>query len=289
MASKKETPKTEETAGPLVPVTPEAAKHRADFRAFVQESALPFHREHLGRLYAAWETWNKEHFGGKLAAPYITFAEPPSPRALGSCSTVSDWGGVLQIRVRPSVITGRYAGISSKPEHAEGRLLFALDILLHEMIHQYHFELTGQAEQAYGGHGPAFRDVCNKIGEAMGLPKVRDCKARGADKDLPSCAHWPLNVRPAGYYQGATDPENLDKKGKKAKPEPEPEPEPAPREEPEEDDGEELENPLTPEEWADLFASTRPLGGIAWRAACKLARRFGVPVPPAPADPTPAS
>ena len=37
----------------------------------------------------------------------------------------------------------------------------------------------------------------------MGLPPVRTAKARGPEKDLPSCAHWPFNVRPEGYYRGA--------------------------------------------------------------------------------------
>ncbi len=31
-------------------------------------------------------------------------------------------------------------------------------------------------------------------------------KKRGKDKDLPSCAQWPLNVRPRDYYLGAYKP-----------------------------------------------------------------------------------
>jgi len=37
----------------------------------------------------------------------------------------------------------------------------------------------------------------------MGLPPVRVAKARGPEKDLPSCAYWPNCVRPASYYKGA--------------------------------------------------------------------------------------
>ena len=37
------------------------------------------------------------------------------------------------------------------------------------------------------------------------MPPVRTAKARGPEKSLPSCAHWPLNVRPEGYYRGAFD------------------------------------------------------------------------------------
>jgi len=67
-------------------------------------------------------------------------------------------------------------------------------------------EITGQNEDSYHGHGPAFAQVCNVMGQALGLPPVRSMKKRGKDKDLPSCAHWPLNVRPRDYYGGAYKP-----------------------------------------------------------------------------------
>jgi hypothetical protein len=40
----------------------------------------------------------------------------------------------------------------------------------------------------------------------MGLAQVRIVKARGKDKDLPSCAEWPHCVRPRNYYRGAFVP-----------------------------------------------------------------------------------
>ena len=41
------------------------------------------------------------------------------------------------------------------------------DVLLHETVHQWHDEITGQVERGYHGHGPAFRDECNRIGRAQ--------------------------------------------------------------------------------------------------------------------------
>src|SRR5262249_54286367 len=58
----------------------------------------------------------------------------------------------------------------------------------------------------YKGHGPVFAGECNRIGAALGLPRVRPAKARGKDGHLPSCAQWPHNVRPEGYYLGAYQP-----------------------------------------------------------------------------------
>src|SRR5262249_48651882 len=81
--------------------------------------------------------------------------------------------------------------------------LLVADILLHETIHQYQTEVSGQTEEGYSGHGPHFRDLANKIGAKLGLPPVRTGKKRGKEKDLPSCSYWPHIVRPAEYYQGA--------------------------------------------------------------------------------------
>jgi hypothetical protein len=89
-------------------------------------------------------------------------------------------------------------------------MLLVEDVLLHETIHQYHNEVTGKTEDSYHGHGPAFAAECNRIGAILGLPEVRPVKRRGKGKHLPSCAYWPLNVRPRDYYRGAFVPPDSD-------------------------------------------------------------------------------
>jgi len=80
------------------------------------------------------------------------------------------------------------------------------DVLLHEMVHQWQQEVSGDRDTEYHGHGPAFRDRANVIGAVLGLPTVRTCKARGKDADRPSCSQWPHNVRPGDFYGGAYIP-----------------------------------------------------------------------------------
>jgi len=184
-------------------LTGEILSHRRGFERFVLEHAEPWHREHLGRLFRNWRTWNGEHFDGRLEPPYLLLAEPSTPRRYGDCGPLSGFGGRSQIRIRPSLIRGSHPHVEPGDRFAEGRRLFADDILLHEMIHQWQFEVLGDGEPAYCGHGPLFRDVANRIGSVLGLPLVRDCKRRGADKHLPSCSQWPHNVRPKGFYLGA--------------------------------------------------------------------------------------
>jgi hypothetical protein len=185
------------------PLTPADRKHREEFAAFSVKHGHEAYRAVLESLYQLWDGWNRDYFGGRLVKPHLLLAEPKSPRALGDHSNISGWGSKNQIRVRPSLLDGSHPDVKSGPEYAEGRFLLVADVLLHETIHQYHDEITGQAEKSYHGHGPAFRDECNRIGKELGLPPVRTAKARGPEKDLPSCAHWPLNVRPEGYYRGA--------------------------------------------------------------------------------------
>lgn len=90
------------------------------------------------------------------------------------------------------------------------RVAFVIDVLLHEMIHQWQQEVSGETDEHYHGHGPAFRDKANEIGRRLGLPPVRTCKKRGEDADLPSCSQWPHNVRPDAYYGGAHVPTTRD-------------------------------------------------------------------------------
>jgi hypothetical protein len=178
-------------------------KHRKEFAAYAREHGHEAIRPLLDRLYALWEDWNRQYFGGKLVTPHILLAEPKSPRAWGDHANISGWGSKNQIRIRPSLWDGSHPQVRAGEEYAEGRFLILADVLLHETIHQYHDEITGQTEKGYHGHGPAFRDECNRIGKELGLPPVRTSKARGPEKELPSCAHWPFNVRPEGYYRGA--------------------------------------------------------------------------------------
>ncbi|MGO9570484.1 MAG: hypothetical protein ACLP5H_23380 [Desulfomonilaceae bacterium] len=174
--------------------------HRKQYEKFVLSNGDPT----VSNLIVLWNYWNTEYFDGSFKAPpIILLAEPSKPSRLGDYSPMGAYGTRSQIRIRPSLLTGTHPHMLPGDEYKKGRFLFVSDVCLHETIHLWQDEVRGDLEPAYHGHGPLFRDKCNEIGAKLGLAPVRTCKKRGKDAELPSCSHFPHNVRPQGYYQGA--------------------------------------------------------------------------------------
>lgn len=198
------------TLARAVPPRPEDIAQREGRRAYVKDHANPWHQKYQTRLTESWERWNKDHFESRLVVPNIDLNEPTSPNVYGSCARYSGFGGLSQIRIRPSLLAGTHPHVRPENGYAEGRFLFAEDVLRHEMIHQWQQEVTGELEKGSHGHGKTFRDKANEIGATLGLAPVRTSKKRGHDDEVPSCAQWPHNVRSLDYYLGAyVPPEGL--------------------------------------------------------------------------------
>jgi len=178
---------------------------RQEHHRFAALAPSLWHSEALTHLRECWEQFNTDFFAGGLTPPYLTLDAPASSRRMGSFETVSGFGGTSQITIRRSILDGSWKHVRAGDQYRAGRLRVVEDILLHEMIHHYHQEVTGRTEDTYHGHGPAFRDECNRIGAVLGLSPVRAQHKRGKDKDRPSCAQWPHNVRlqDPDYYLGA--------------------------------------------------------------------------------------
>jgi hypothetical protein len=136
------------------------------------------------RLYAAFAEYDARFFSGKLGSPLVLITQAQSTRTHGDYVPRDILGLESRIRIAPAAVR--------RGER------FALDVLLHEMIHAWQHELARDLETGYRGHGPAFAAECNRIGAQLGLPPV-GVKGRGG---LPDCAHWPMCVRPEGYYPG---------------------------------------------------------------------------------------
>ena len=140
-------------------------------------------------VYQAFLEYNAEHFDERLQQSMILITHPASPRTLGDYVPKDEHGIPSRIRIAPRC--------------NQVGLLYVLDVLLHEMVHAWQHEALGDGERGYEGHGPLFANQCNAIGAKLGLPEVAPKGRRGKAK----AAHWPICVRPPGYY-GPNDPRN---------------------------------------------------------------------------------
>jgi hypothetical protein len=176
---------------------------------YILEHSEPWHREHLGRLGGLWERCNGAHFAAAMVVPVLLLNEPSNSRRLGDCGAISGIGCRSQIRIRPSLLRGTHPLVRHGSRDPEGLFRFVADVLLHEMIHQWQQEVTGEPEESYHGHGTGFRDKANEIGAKLGLPPVR-AKHQKEGAGAP-CQYWPYIVRPADeYYRGAYIPTSRD-------------------------------------------------------------------------------
>jgi hypothetical protein len=135
------------------------------------------------KLYKLFHIYNETYFDDRLAAPLILITQASSNRTLGDYIPQDVHGFESRIRISPSVLK-------------RGGMIFAKDVLLHEMIHGWSHEVRCEPETEYKGHGPVFANRCNRIGKKLGLNPVG---VKG-ESTLPNCAYWPMNVRPKSYY-----------------------------------------------------------------------------------------
>ena len=161
-------------------------------------------------LYLKWHEYKRIYFNdAPMVQPIIEIDAVHTLKRWGEYSFKNGSGLSGKITIRDSIAKGSYLHFDLQVDPTGvGHKRLVFDLLLHEMVHQYVYEVLGKSESSYSGHGPAFKEECNRIGEIIGLPPVRDCKRRGRYAELPSCKEWPFNVRPDGYYKGVYRPKN---------------------------------------------------------------------------------
>jgi hypothetical protein len=191
---------------------PEAdAQLRETIYRYVMNETDPKRHGVIRRLYELWDEWNEEHFEGRMVPPIILLSEPGQTKSYGDCGPVSGFACSSQIRIRPSILDGTLRDLKNGSGDPQGLGRFLEDVLLHEMIHQWQQEVTGERDAGYHGHGTAFSRKANEIGEKLGLPRVgRTCKKRDRKEGEESPSQWPHDVRPDGYYLGAHVPSSRD-------------------------------------------------------------------------------
>jgi hypothetical protein len=121
------------------------------------ESAL------VRELRAAWRQLNDSYFRGALT--------PPTLELVATRATLGRWlAETRTLEISRSLVLEQPWGA-------------VLEVLKHEMAHQYVHEILGETSQA--PHGTAFRDACVRLGvdpRASGVPDAPVAGAGGADR-----------------------------------------------------------------------------------------------------------
>ncbi|MDP9033926.1 MAG: DUF2786 domain-containing protein [Myxococcota bacterium] len=118
----------------------------------------------LRELHATWHQINSSHFAAKLS--------PPTLELVDTRATLGRWqptSRTIEIS-RPLILTERWGAV--------------VEVLKHEMAHQFVHEVLAECETA---HGPAFRDVCKRLGidaRAAGLPRPSSADAADPDEKI---------------------------------------------------------------------------------------------------------
>lgn len=146
----------------------------------------PDHGEQLGveleaallrELMRTWHELNRAYFKGALLAPVMCLAPGEGSTTLGR------W------RLEHRMIELSRAMVLDQPWGA------TIEVLKHEMAHQYVHEVLGATNET--AHGPAFQQLCERLaidGAAQGLPEVDDprrARLRQRVEDLLALANSP--------------------------------------------------------------------------------------------------
>jgi len=153
------------------------------------------------KLYEAARQFNAEYFGGALLPCAVEVTTPGSQRALAD--------------YRPKTVEGIESHIRISPRAVRRGVCFTLDVLLHELMHAFCYEVINDIEPKWGYHGPIWTAQCNKVGRMLGLREVF-VRGRGG----PNAAQWPLSVRPEGYYDVLGEGEDMGEDGEETNEDP---------------------------------------------------------------------
>jgi hypothetical protein len=159
--------------------------------------------------YETWVSHNALYFNGELRPCPIQWGLTPHGHSLGYFSP-----DLVRITLHTSLVVPR-----SDAWHMRDLLgpKIASDVLLHEMIHQYVYQVNGHD----GGGTSCHNNDCwaaevNRIAAILGLPSnARMVKQRRVDGSKPrwlpvdgcmsltELSRWPYLSRPDGYYEAA--------------------------------------------------------------------------------------
>jgi len=163
-------------------------------------------------VHDEWQKHNQQYWDGRLECGGIVFGLTPHGRSLGCYESIPN-----RITLHTSLLVP-----SGNAWHIANKLgkRYALDTLLHEMIHQAQYQLYDSKPPKNRGHVcESWAIEVNRISKSLGIePRASVWKSTRTPKgprlaavddnawSRADQAYWPQAFRPAGYYGGDTLP-----------------------------------------------------------------------------------
>jgi hypothetical protein len=146
------------------------------------------YRTYTRQAYVAWECFNSNLFDGALVMPYIV-VDVFNQSWCGCHFPYYDGDGCRStILIEAAYIVNCWL----PDKFAIGRA-----ILLHEMAHQYLYEVKAQTCGRDAAHSDAFARLCNSISAKAGMPgRVKSQRTWRRRQRGVSAQSWPFCLRP---------------------------------------------------------------------------------------------
>ncbi len=170
-------------------------QERVLHRLFATHEAEPGYKERQADCHAAWDRFNREYFGERLAPPHFSFGRTAT-KSLGHVERFTGYGATLEITLHRALVFGEREEFV-RGEWPRGWRDFVEDFVLRFIVRQHVLEVERAQEGSYRGFGPLFAREANRVGVRLGYGPVlaRHRPGMTEEERWPLAAFWPHNVR----------------------------------------------------------------------------------------------
>jgi hypothetical protein len=150
-----------------------------DYARFAVQDAEPRFRVPLAILYEYCHLFIGKELGAQQSLPHLRFGRTAA-RSLSHLAEHTGHGARWDITFNEGLAVDVDLRLVINPLPAPGCRRFLHHLLERHLVQQYVWEVVGTQESGYGGYGPQFCEVANRIslgrGRAQVIPRRRDAE-----------------------------------------------------------------------------------------------------------------
>jgi hypothetical protein len=161
-----------------------------DYARFAVQDAEPRFLRPLADLYEHCHEFIGESLGGRQSLPHLRFGRTAA-RSLSHLAEFDGHGASWDVTFNEGLAVDVDLRLVINPLPAPGCRRFLRHLLERHLVQQYVWEVEGTRESGYGGFGPHFCDVANRISLARARTPVIPRRREPEDADAILAKSWP--------------------------------------------------------------------------------------------------